>query len=97
MESSRHCSVVMNLTSIHNVCRFDPWPCLVGRGSGIAVSCGIGRRRGLDPTLLWPWGRPAAVAPTHPLAWKLPCASGAALKGKKKVQIYLDLISQLDF
>ena len=29
----------------------------------IAVSCGIGRRCGLDPTLLWLWSRLAAIAP----------------------------------
>ena len=28
--------------------------------------------------------RPAAVAPIRPLAWKLPYATGAALKGQKK-------------
>ena len=43
--------------------RFDPWPCSVGRGSGVAVSCGVGRRCGLDPTLLWLWCRLEATAP----------------------------------
>ena len=28
----------------------------------MAVSCGGGRRCGLDPELLWLWGRRAAVA-----------------------------------
>ena len=31
---------------------FDPWPLSMGQGSGIAMSCGIGGRRGLDPVLL---------------------------------------------
>ena len=30
------------------------------------------------------WHRPAAVAPTSPLAWEPPYAASAALKSKKK-------------
>ena len=45
------------------------------------MSWGVGRRRGSDLALLWLGCRLAAVAPIRPLAWKLPCASGAALKG----------------
>ena len=37
-----------------------------------------------DPVWLWLWCRPAAVAPTQPLAWELPYATSAALKRKKK-------------
>ena len=29
----------------------DPWPCSVGWGSGVAMSCGVGRRRGSDPAV----------------------------------------------
>ena len=47
------------------------------------MSCGVGWRCGLDPVLLWLWHRLAAVAPVGPLAWKLPYAVRAALKGKK--------------
>ena len=36
-----------------------------------------------DPSLLWLWGRPVAVAPIVPLAWELPNALGAALRSKK--------------
>ena len=48
------------------------------------MSCGVGRRCGSDPTLLWLWlwCKPAATAPIHPLAWELPSATGAALKCK---------------
>ena len=46
--------------------------------SGIAVSCGVGRRRGLDPALLWLWRRPVATAPIRPLAWEPPYAAEAA-------------------
>ena len=59
-------------------------------GSGVAVSCGVYRRRGLDPTLLWLWRRPAAIAPIRPLAWELPYAAGAAqeIAKKKKKEIF---------
>ena len=62
---------------------FNPWPCSVGQGSGIAMSCGVGCKCHLDPALLWLWCRLAAVAPIHLLAWELPYAAGAALKRKK--------------
>ena len=41
-------------------------------------------RCGLDPTLLWLWCWPAAVAPIRPLAWEFPYATGAALKRQKR-------------
>ena len=56
----------------------------MGWGSGVAVSCGVGRRCGWDPTLLWPWHRSAGVALIRSLAWKLPDAAGAVLKNKNK-------------
>ena len=65
-------------------CRFDPWPCSVGQGSGMAVSCSVGHRCGLDPMLLWLWCRLAAVALTRPPACEHPYATGVALKSKKK-------------
>ena len=68
--------------------RFDPWPCSVGRGSGIAVNYGVGHRHSLDPMLLWLWCRLAAVAQIGPLAWELPRAAGVTLK-KKKVGFYI--------
>ena len=34
--------------------------------------------------LLWLWHRPVAAAPIQPLVQELPCATGAALKRKKK-------------
>jgi len=48
------------------------------------MSCGVGRRQGLDPVLLWLWCRPLATAPIRPLAWELPYAASEALKSKKK-------------
>ena len=46
--------------------------------------CGIGHRCGLDPVLLCLWHRLAAAALIQPLAWLPPCATGTALKRKKK-------------
>ena len=57
---------------------------LSGLRTGVAVSCGVGCRRGSDLALLWLWCRLAAVAPIGPLAWELLYASGAAVKSKKK-------------
>ena len=48
------------------------------------MSCGVGHRLGSDPALLWLWRRLAAVAPTRPLVWELPCAAGGALKRQKE-------------
>ena len=51
------------------------------------MSCGVGCRRVLDPTLLWLWCRLVAAAPIRPPAWEPPYAMGAALekaKGQKK-------------
>ena len=59
------------------------WPCLLGWGSSTAKCCGVGRRVGSDPTLLWLWRKLAAVALTQPLAWELPYALDVALKIKK--------------
>ena len=57
---------------------------LSGLRIGVAVSCGIGHRFGLDPMLLQLWCRPAATAPIQLLDWELPYATGAALKRQKK-------------
>ena len=65
-------------------CGFDPWPRSVGWGSGIAVSCGVGRRHGSVPVLLWLWHRPAATALIQSLAWKPPRAEVAAPEKDKK-------------
>ena len=48
------------------------------------MSCGIACTCGSDPTLLWLWCGPAAIALTGPLAWELPCAADVALKKKKE-------------
>ena len=52
------------------------------KDSGVAVSCGLGRRHGLDPALLWLWCRPAALI--RPLAWEPPYAVVAAQEKAKR-------------
>ena len=46
----------------------------------MAVSCGVGRRGGLDLAWLWLWCRMAAAAPIRPLAWEHPYDMGEAIK-----------------
>ena len=53
------------------------------------MSCGVGRRHGWDPALLWLWWRPVATAPIGPLAWEPLHAAGAALKRQKQTNKYL--------
>ena len=48
------------------------------------MSCGVGRRYGSDPVLLWLWCRPVAAALIRPPAWELPYAVGVALEMEKK-------------
>ena len=48
------------------------------------MSCGVGRRRGSGPALLWLWCRPVATAPIGPLAWEPPYAMGVALEMEKQ-------------
>ena len=66
-----------NLTRNHEVAGSIP-ALAMGWGSGIAVSCGVGCRCGLDPVLLWLWRRPVTTAPIRPLAWEPPYATGVA-------------------
>jgi len=48
------------------------------------MSCGVGCRRGLDPTLLWLRCRLVATAPIRPLVWEPPYAVGAAQEMAKR-------------
>ena len=56
----------------------------MGEGSGVAVSCGVGRRLNSDPALPWLWHRLAAAAPVGPLVWFFSYATHTTLKTKKK-------------
>ena len=62
----------------------DPWPHSVGWESGIAMSCGVGHRCGLDLASLWLWCSLAAVTLIWPLAWEFPYGTGVAQKRQKK-------------
>ena len=61
------------------------------------MSCGVGRRFGLDPELMWLWRRSTATAPIRPLPWEPPYAADVALekakiqkkKKKKKIVIFM--------
>ena len=60
------------------------------------MSCGVGRRRGSDPALLWLWCRPAVAAPIRPLAWEPPYAKEAdqeIAKDKKKKPPFTEMFS----
>ena len=55
----------------------------MGQGSIVAMGCGVGRIRSLDPVLLWLRCRPAATDLIQPLAQELPHTMGVALKIKR--------------
>ena len=48
------------------------------------MSCGVGRRGVLNPTLLWLWRRLVATALIRPLAWEPPYATGVPLKKERE-------------
>ena len=48
------------------------------------MSCGVGRRCGSDPVLLWLWCSPAATALIGPLAWEPLYSAGAAQEMAKR-------------
>ena len=82
---SSHCgSTVTHPIRIDEDSDLFPGPTHWVKESSVAKSCGVDRRHGLDPTLLWLWCRLMATAPILPLAWELPYTEGAALKRPKK-------------
>ena len=83
--SSRRGSTDMNPATIHkgSVPGLSQW---VKNPALPCVSCGVGRRRSLDPALSWLWGRLAAAAPIRPLAWEPLHAAAAAPEGKTNRQ-----------
>ena len=53
---------------------------------GIAMSCGVGHKCGLDPALMCLWPKPATAGTILPLAWELPYAVDAALKSQNETK-----------
>ena len=67
-----------------------------GQGSGVAISRGVGCRRGSDLAWLWVWRGSAAIALIRSLAWEPPHAVGVAQdkkdneKPKRETGFYLE-------
>ena len=76
----------MNLTRNHEIVGLIPGLAQWVKGSGVAVSCGVGRRRGSDLVLLWLRCMLAATTLVGPLAREPPYPAAAALKKKTKRQ-----------
>ena len=66
---------------------FSSRPRSVSWGAGIAMSCSVDHRCGLDPAWLWLWHRLSATASIRPLAWELLYAVGVALRKKNSLII----------
>ena len=77
---------LMNPTRNHKVA-IQSLALLSGLKIRCCLSCGVGCRCGLDPTLLWLWHRPVATAPIQPLAWEPPYATGSGPRKDKKLKI----------
>ena len=78
VQSSSRGSAVRSRTSIREDVDSIPGPAQWVKDLAVALSCGVGCRRNLDPTLLWLWCRLAAAAPVRLLAWKSSYATGSA-------------------
>ena len=68
------------------------------KGSGVAVSCGVGRRHSSDLAFLWLWCRLVATAPIWPqpgnlhMPWVKPLKKTKNRKRKKKKRIICEFV-----
>ena len=77
---------VKNLTSIHEDVTLTSglWPRAVGERIQRCHELWCRSQARLSSGLLWLWHREAAAAPSQPLAWERPYATGMAFKRPKK-------------
>ena len=73
-----------NPTRIHEAAGSIPGLAQWVNRSSVAMSCGVGRRCGSGPALLWLWRRLAATALIPSLAWEPPYAVGESQEMAKK-------------
>ena len=78
---------LMNPIRIHKVEGLIPGLIQWVKDPALPVNCGVSRRHGSDPVLLWLWCRPAATAPIRPPSLGTStCCECSPQKTKKKKQ-----------